>query len=80
MNTKLSTIDCCAPEQNMMVMRFANRFLTPLWNRDNIANVQIIFKEPIGVESRGAYFDEYGIIRDVIQNHLVQVGCGQDAR
>jgi len=59
--------------QNMMVMRFANRFLTPIWNRDNIANVQIIFKEPHGVDGRGAYFDKYGIIRDIIQNHLVQV-------
>jgi glucose-6-phosphate 1-dehydrogenase len=53
--------------QNLMVMRFANRFLSPLWNRENIANVQIIFKEPFGVEGRGGYFDNYGIIRDVVQ-------------
>mmetsp|Transcript_10290 Transcript_10290/g.19471 ORF Transcript_10290/g.19471 Transcript_10290/m.19471 type:complete len:529 (-) Transcript_10290:118-1704(-) len=59
--------------QNLMVMRFANRFLSPLWNRENIANVQIIFKEPFGVEGRGGYFDHYGIIRDVIQNHLLQI-------
>jgi len=59
--------------QNLMVMRFANRILAPLWNRDNIANIQIIFKEPIGVEGRGGYFDQYGIIRDVIQNHLLQI-------
>mmetsp|Transcript_2092 Transcript_2092/g.7663 ORF Transcript_2092/g.7663 Transcript_2092/m.7663 type:complete len:530 (-) Transcript_2092:222-1811(-) len=59
--------------QNLVVMRFANRFLSPLWNRDNIANVQIIFKEPFGTEGRGGYFDQYGIIRDVIQNHLLQV-------
>jgi hypothetical protein len=39
--------------QNLVVMRFANRFLAPLWNRDNIANVQIIFKEPFGTEGRG---------------------------
>jgi len=59
--------------QNLMVMRFANRFLAPLWNRENISNIQIIFKEPIGVEGRGGYFDHYGIIRDVIQNHLLQI-------
>jgi glucose-6-phosphate 1-dehydrogenase len=53
--------------QNLMVMRFANRFLSPLWNRENVANVQIIFKEPFGVEGRGGYFDHYGIIRDVVQ-------------
>mmetsp|Transcript_201 Transcript_201/g.279 ORF Transcript_201/g.279 Transcript_201/m.279 type:complete len:521 (+) Transcript_201:104-1666(+) len=61
--------------QNLVVMRFANRFLAPLWNRDNIANVQIIFKEPFGTEGRGGYFDQYGIIRDIIQNHLLQLLC-----
>lgn len=61
--------------QNLVVMRFANRFISPLWNRDNIANVQIIFKEPFGTEGRGGYFDDYGIIRDVIQNHLLQIMC-----
>ncbi|KAK3236562.1 hypothetical protein CYMTET_53303 [Cymbomonas tetramitiformis] len=59
--------------QNLMVMRFANTFISPLWNRDNISNIQIIFKEPFGTEGRGGYFDQYGIIRDVIQNHLLQV-------
>ncbi|KAG6550498.1 hypothetical protein Mapa_007972 [Marchantia paleacea] len=61
--------------QNLLVMRFANRFFIPLWNRDNIANVQIVFKEDFGTEGRGGYFDEYGIIRDIIQNHLLQVLC-----
>lgn len=61
--------------QNLVVMRFANRFLAPLWNRDNIANVQLIFKEPFGTEGRGGYFDQYGIIRDIIQNHLLQLLC-----
>jgi glucose-6-phosphate 1-dehydrogenase len=61
--------------QNLLVMRFANRFFVPIWNRDNIANVQIVFKEDFGTEGRGGYFDEYGIIRDIIQNHLVQVLC-----
>lgn len=59
--------------QNLVVMRFANRFLTPLWNRDQISNIQIIFKEEIGCEGRGGYFDKYGIVRDIIQNHLIQV-------
>ncbi|KAG0623847.1 hypothetical protein M758_3G206500 [Ceratodon purpureus] len=61
--------------QNLLVMRFSNRFFVPIWNRDNIASVQIVFKEDFGTEGRGGYFDEYGIIRDIIQNHLVQVLC-----
>ncbi|MEW5299976.1 MAG: hypothetical protein WDW36_002942 [Sanguina aurantia] len=59
--------------QNMLVMRFANSAFTSFWNRNYISNIQIIFKETLGVEGRGGYFDEYGIIRDVIQNHLIQV-------
>jgi len=43
------------------------------WNRDNIAQVQITFKEPFGTEGRGGYFDSFGIIRDVMQNHLLQI-------
>ncbi|XP_057736834.1 glucose-6-phosphate 1-dehydrogenase 6, cytoplasmic-like isoform X1 [Arachis stenosperma] len=61
--------------QNMLVLRFANRLFLPLWNRDNIANVQIVFREDFGTEGRGGYFDQYGIIRDIIQNHLLQVFC-----
>ena len=45
----------------------------PLWSRQYIRNVQIIFSEDFGTEGRGGYFDEYGIIRDVIQNHLLQI-------
>ncbi|XP_068502118.1 glucose-6-phosphate 1-dehydrogenase 6, cytoplasmic-like isoform X2 [Phaseolus vulgaris] len=59
--------------QNMLVLRFANRLFMPQWNRDNIANVQIVFREDFGTEGRGGYFDQYGIIRDIIQNHLLQV-------
>nr|QXV29857.1 G6PDH3 [Aquilaria sinensis] len=59
--------------QNLLVLRFANRFFLPLWNRDNIDNVQIVFREDFGTEGRGGYFDQYGIIRDIIQNHLLQV-------
>lgn len=61
--------------QNLLVMRFANQIFVPLWNRANIANVQIVFREDFGTEGRGGYFDEYGIIRDIIQNHLMQVLC-----
>ncbi|GJP50614.1 hypothetical protein CLOM_g9757 [Closterium sp. NIES-68] len=61
--------------QNLLVMRFANRFFVPLWNRENIANVQIVFREDFGTQGRGGYFDQYGIIRDIIQNHLMQVLC-----
>ncbi|XP_052190192.1 glucose-6-phosphate 1-dehydrogenase 6, cytoplasmic-like isoform X2 [Diospyros lotus] len=61
--------------QNLLVLRFANRLFLPLWNRDNIDNIQIVFREDFGTEGRGGYFDEYGIIRDIIQNHLLQVLC-----
>jgi len=59
--------------QNLLVLRFANVILEPLWNRNTIKSVQIIFKEELGVEGRGGYFDSYGIIRDVMQNHLLQI-------
>uniref|UniRef100_A0ACD5YMT5 Uncharacterized protein n=1 Tax=Avena sativa TaxID=4498 RepID=A0ACD5YMT5_AVESA len=61
--------------QNLLVLRFANRLFLPLWNRDNIDNVQIVFREHFGTDGRGGYFDQYGIIRDIIQNHLLQVFC-----
>ncbi|CUE67103.1 Glucose-6-phosphate dehydrogenase, putative [Bodo saltans] len=59
--------------QNIVTLRFANRAFAALWNANNIANVQITFKEKIGTEGRGGYFDNFGIIRDVIQNHLTQI-------
>lgn len=59
--------------QNMLVMRFANPFLQAVWNRTHIASIQIVMKEPFGTEGRGGYFDKFGIIRDVIQNHLLQL-------
>ncbi len=59
--------------QNLMVLRFANRVFEPLWNRSHIASARITWKEDAGVEKRGGYFDQYGIIRDVIQNHLTQI-------
>ncbi|KAF5836806.1 hypothetical protein DUNSADRAFT_5385 [Dunaliella salina] len=59
--------------QNMLVLRFANNLFSSWWNRDSVANVQITFKENFGTQGRGGYFDQYGIIRDVMQNHLAQV-------
>ncbi|KAI9015824.1 glucose-6-phosphate dehydrogenase [Phycomyces nitens] len=59
--------------KNLMVIRFANIFFSQIWDRKYIDSVQITFKEPFGSEGRGGYFDEFGIIRDVIQNHLLQV-------
>jgi glucose-6-phosphate 1-dehydrogenase len=54
-------------------LRFANRIFSALWSREHISSVQIVFKETIGVDGRGGYFDEYGILRDVMQNHLLQI-------
>lgn len=59
--------------QNLMTLRFGNRIFNPTWNRDNIASVLISFKEPFGTEGRGGYFDQFGIIRDIMQNHLLQI-------
>ncbi|MFO7871589.1 MAG: glucose-6-phosphate dehydrogenase [Kiritimatiellia bacterium] len=59
--------------QNLMVLRFANAVFEPLWNSRYIDSVQITWKENTGVEQRARYFDNYGIIRDVMQNHLMQI-------
>merc|ERR1719486_1319890 len=58
---------------NVLVLRFANICFEAIWNRQHIANVQICCDEEIGTEGRGGYFDQYGIIRDVMQNHLMQI-------
>ncbi|CAK5108472.1 unnamed protein product [Meloidogyne enterolobii] len=59
--------------QNLMVLRFGNEFFCPSWNRHHIASVTISFKEDFGTQGRGGYFDKSGIIRDVMQNHLMQI-------
>jgi glucose-6-phosphate 1-dehydrogenase len=59
--------------QNLLVLRFANVIFDPLWDKNNIHSVQILFSEKLGVEGRGGYFDEYGIVRDVVQNHVMQM-------
>ena len=61
--------------QNVMAFRFANTIMEPLWNRTHIEHVQISVTEQIGVEERGSYFDNAGILRDMIQNHLLQLLC-----
>ncbi|KAG1526568.1 hypothetical protein G6F52_002318 [Rhizopus delemar] len=59
--------------KNIMNVRFANMIFNPLWSNQYIDTIQITLKEPFGCEGRGGYFDEYGVIRDVIQNHLLQL-------
>jgi len=59
--------------QNLMVLRFSNLWFERLWNRNDVACVILTFKEPFGTEGRGGYFDKFGIIRDILQNHLLQV-------
>ena len=59
--------------QNLLVLRFANAVFEPLWNREFIRSVRVSWKEDLGLEGRGGYFDRYGIIRDVMQNHLLQI-------
>jgi glucose-6-phosphate 1-dehydrogenase len=59
--------------QNLLVLRFSNTIWEPLWNRHWISNVQITFKENFGTKGRAGYFDTFGIIRDVMQNHLLQM-------
>jgi glucose-6-phosphate 1-dehydrogenase len=59
--------------QNLLALRFANTFFEPLWNKVSIEHVQITVAETVGVEDRWSYYDDYGAIRDMVQNHLLQL-------
>ncbi len=61
--------------QNLMVLRFANMLFEPLWNAATIDHVQITVAETIGVEGRGGYYDRSGALRDMVQNHMLQLLC-----
>jgi glucose-6-phosphate 1-dehydrogenase len=61
--------------QNILVLRFANALFEPIWNGTQIDHVQITVSESVGVEGRGGYFEQSGILRDMVQNHLLQLLC-----
>ena len=61
------------PVQNILYTRFANSMFEPIWNRDHVRSIQITMAEAFGVQDRGKFYDETGAVRDVVQNHLLQV-------
>ncbi|WP_395687476.1 glucose-6-phosphate dehydrogenase [Caenimonas koreensis] len=61
--------------QNLFALRFGNALFEPLWRRENIANIQITIAEDLGVEKRGAFYDNTGALRDMVQNHALQLLC-----
>ena len=61
------------PVQNLIFFRFANVFLEPIWNRQHVRSVQVTLAESFGIKGRGAFYEEVGALRDVLQNHLLQI-------
>ena len=61
--------------QNLFAMRFGNALFEPIWRREYIANIQITIAEDLGVEKRGAFYDQTGALRDMVQNHALQLVC-----
>ena len=61
--------------QNLMALRFANALFEPLWNSAHIDHVEITVAESIGVEGRASYYENAGALRDMVQNHLLQLLC-----
>jgi glucose-6-phosphate 1-dehydrogenase len=61
--------------QNLLILRFANTLLEPVWNANGIDHVQITVAESLGVGSRASYYDRAGALRDMVQNHILQLLC-----
>src|SRR5678815_3225403 len=61
--------------QNLFAMRFGNALFEPVWRREHISNIQITIAEDLGVEKRGAFYDKTGALRDMVQNHALQLLC-----